>query len=297
MDILDAFENEPDPLDWIWPGFLASSVGSLVAPGSTGKSIWTMEAAFSVAASVAGGDVLELKPKHTGKVTYIAAEDDRAILRHRLHAMREWLEPAAREVISENLTLVPIVGKRWNLLDDDCLRFIKEEYEDSRLIVFDTLNRVHTGDENSNGDMSAVVSGLEWIAADGGPACLFLHHTPKQVSMNGMVDHQHAGRGATVLSDNPRMVSYVARMTAEEAQKLTTWPAQNPKPIPEEDRHRYVRFGTSKQNYGEPTEPRWYRRAEGGVLVPVELFPTEGDQKADTAQQYAAASGGRRHDW
>lgn len=38
LDIMAAFTNEPPELDFIWPGFLAGTVGALVAPGATGKS-------------------------------------------------------------------------------------------------------------------------------------------------------------------------------------------------------------------------------------------------------------------
>lgn len=33
LDIMAAFTNEPPELDFIWPGFLAGTVGALVAPG------------------------------------------------------------------------------------------------------------------------------------------------------------------------------------------------------------------------------------------------------------------------
>jgi len=38
------------------------------------------------------------------------------------------------------------------------------------------------------------------------------------------------------------------------------------------DRREYfVRFGTSKQNYGGRLDDIWYMRKKGGVLVPVKL--------------------------
>ncbi len=59
IDVLAAFECEPPVLDFIWPGFLAGTVGALVAPGATGKSFWALEAAMSIACSVAGGDLAQ----------------------------------------------------------------------------------------------------------------------------------------------------------------------------------------------------------------------------------------------
>ena len=68
IDLRAAFENEPPALDFIWPGFLAGTVGALVAPGATGKSFWALEAAMAIACSVAGGDLLRLSPAGTGRV-------------------------------------------------------------------------------------------------------------------------------------------------------------------------------------------------------------------------------------
>lgn len=56
IDLLSAFRLPPPELDFVWPGFLAGTVGALVAPGATGKSFWALEAAMSIACSVAGGD-------------------------------------------------------------------------------------------------------------------------------------------------------------------------------------------------------------------------------------------------
>ncbi|WP_223925530.1 helicase RepA family protein, partial [Aeromonas caviae] len=44
--------------------------GHQCAHGATGKSFWALEAAMSIACSVAGGDVVNLKPQHTGRVVY-----------------------------------------------------------------------------------------------------------------------------------------------------------------------------------------------------------------------------------
>ena len=66
IDLRAAFENEPPVLDFIWSGFLAGTVGALVAPGATGKSFWALEAAMSIACSVAGGDLVGLGRRRPG---------------------------------------------------------------------------------------------------------------------------------------------------------------------------------------------------------------------------------------
>ena len=109
INIMEAFQQEPPQLDFIWPGFLAGTVGALVAPGATGKSFWALEAAMSIACSVAGGDVVNLKPQHTGRVVYLAGEDPEPALIRRVHAIGQHLNQSAREAIAENLTLVPFL--------------------------------------------------------------------------------------------------------------------------------------------------------------------------------------------
>ncbi|WP_449757724.1 AAA family ATPase [Diaphorobacter aerolatus] len=71
INVLAAFECEPPVLDFIWPGFLAGTVGALVAPGATGKSFWALEAAMSIACSVSGGDLVGLAP-HTPGAWFIS---------------------------------------------------------------------------------------------------------------------------------------------------------------------------------------------------------------------------------
>jgi len=67
VDVGYRFETPPPDLDFVWPGFLAGSVGALVAPGATGKSFWALEAMMSIACSVAGGDLAGLNPEKSGR--------------------------------------------------------------------------------------------------------------------------------------------------------------------------------------------------------------------------------------
>ena len=259
IDVLAAFECEPPVLDFIWPGFLAGTVGALVAPGATGKSFWALEAAMSIACSVAGGDLVGLAPAHTGRVVYLAGEDPPPALVRRIHAIGQHLGHAARQAIAENLALEPIMGKRLNVMDAG-----------ARLIVLDTLSRIHALDENSNGNMAHLVAVLEQVAATTGASVLYLHHVSKGSAREGQTDQQQAARGASALIDNARWCGYVARMTEDEAKRLSDR-AHDRQPIGDERRGYFVRFGVSKQNYDATPLDRWYMRHAGGVLVPVAL--------------------------
>jgi RecA-family ATPase len=290
LDILKAFAHEPPELDFIWPGFLAGTVGALVAPGAAGKSFWALEAAMAIACSVAGGDVLNLKPQYTGRVVYLAGEDPPPALIRRVHAIGQHIGQSAREAIAENLSLEPIMGKRLDLMNEAHLRRIIDYSAEARLIVLDTLSRIHSRDENSNGDMARLVATLEHIAATTGAAVLYLHHVNKGSAREGQTDQQQAARGASALIDNARWCGFVAKMTEDEANRLSDR-AYDRQPIGNDRRGFFVRFGVSKQNYDATPLDRWYQRHAGGVLLPVVLQEAKQDNgKGGKGKGYDSAA-------
>jgi RecA-family ATPase len=284
LDIMAAFTQDPPQLDFIWPGFLAGTVGALVAPGATGKSFWALEAAMSVAAGHDGGDLLGLKPKHTGRVVYLAGEDPAPALIRRLHAIGQHLTPLAREVVAENLVIEPIMGKRLNVMDEAHLSWMIDYCSGARLIVLDTLSRIHALDENSNGDMARLVATLEHVAASTGASVLYLHHVSKGSAREGQTDQQQAARGASALIDNARWCGFVAKMTEDEAKRLSDR-AYDRQPIGNDRRGFFVRFGVSKQNYDATPLDQWYERRDGGVLLPVELLEVPNGKKGGSREQ------------
>ena len=146
----------------------------------------------------------------------------------------------------------------------------------ARLIVLDTLSRIHDRDENSNGDMAKLVATLEHIAARTGASVLYLHHVSKGSAREGQTDQQQAARGASALIDNARWCGFVAKMTEDEAKSLSDR-AYDRQPIGKDRRGFFVRFGVSKQNYDATPHDQWYQRRDGGVLLPVELLDAKQD--------------------
>ncbi|WP_028319611.1 helicase RepA family protein [Desulfobulbus elongatus] len=286
LDVMAAFSEEPPELDFVWPGFLAGTVGALVAPGATGKSYWALEATMAIACSVAGGDLLGLSPQCTGRVVYLAGEDPEPALVHRVHAIGRHLHPAARQAIADNLTIEPMMGRRLDIMDGGHLRHMIEYCMGARLIVIDTLSRIHGLDENSNGAMARLVCTLEHIAATTGASILYLHHVAKASVRDGLADQQQAARGASALVDNARWCGYVATMTAAEAERLSDCADQ--RLIGPDQRRQYVRYGTTKINYGVGLCDRWYRRSEGGVLIPAQLLELRETNTKNGAARAAA---------
>jgi hypothetical protein len=88
LSIEYCISTSPRPLDFVIPGLVAGTVGSIVAPGATGKSWFALQ----IAASVAGADTLSLNPP-TGRVLYIASEDPRDVLHARTTRLQRGLTP------------------------------------------------------------------------------------------------------------------------------------------------------------------------------------------------------------
>jgi len=285
LDIMSAFTNDPPHLDFIWPGFLSGTVGALIAPGATGKSFWALQAAMSVACNLPGGDTIGIKPKHHGPVVYLAAEDPEPALIRRVHSIGQHLSNDARRAIAENLTLEPIMGQRFDVMSSTGVELLLQKCDGARLIVLDTLSRVHQLDENSNGDMSRLVNMLEYVAAKSGASVLYLHHVNKGSARQGQLDQQQAARGASSLTDNVRWCGYVAKMTKEEAARMSDRP-HDKRPIGEDRRGFYARFGVSKQNYDTAHLEQWYKRGDGGVLLPVEMVKSKEEAKTEKDSRY-----------
>lgn len=267
INIMAAFENEPPDYDYVLPGgFVAGTVGTLVAPGGTGKSFLALQASATVCCPEF--DSLKLNIDRAGRVLYLVLEDPRTALLQRLHALGKLMTQPQQRIVDAGLRLAPLLGAGVDLMKVKWRQEILGACEDkTRLIVIDTLSRSHCLDENSNGDMSHFISTLETIAVESGAAILLVHHTSKSMALNGRGDEQQASRGASALTDNPRWQGYVVGMSTEDADCFG---------IEAGERSWYVRFGVTKKNYSSPFSERWYKRSQGGILVPVELEKKQG---------------------
>jgi RecA-family ATPase len=271
LDIARALDTEPEPLDFVLPGLLAGTVGSLIAPGATGKSFAALELLTQIAT---GKDMLGLGRQPTGTAVLLAAEDPAGVLHARLRAIRAHLDETEREDLKANALVLPCLGRAGDLLDDGkTADKIERVAQGARLVVLDTLSRWHTGEENERRDAAKVMRALERVAERTGAAIIFLHHTSKAATLEGNGDKQQAGRGSSVFVDEARWVAFLQTMTQDEARTLGRT---------EEERRSFVRYGVSKANYCPPQPEIWLHREAGGVLVPVELARVE--KKAATAK-------------
>lgn len=270
INIMSAFENEPVALDFVLPGFLAGSVGALIAPGATGKSYFALQMAMSIAAEVGSGDLLKLGHGKSGFVVYLAGEDSSTLMHHRIHSIGKHLGQDDRKAIAKNLIVESLVGRRLDVMKVDDMNLLIKGCYGARLVIFDTLSRIHSLNELDNGEMSQLISQLEYLTHHTGAAVLFLHHTNKGSALGGTADQQQAARGASAIIDNARWAGFLQKMSKEESEKLSDQHVSK-SPIGEVNRKKYVKFGVAKQNYGEQVADRWFKHHEGGVLLPVKL--------------------------
>jgi RecA-family ATPase len=281
------------PRDMIWPGFPVRSTASLVAPGGTGKSMFALE----IALSVAGGfetdkRLLDLGIQTPGKVAYLAFDDDWEDIFSRI----QHLYQIDQQLLKENFTLFCLEGldTPFNILNSSFGECLSENeqlctlFKGYRLIIIDTLTQIHQQNENENSDMARVMSAFAKIKKRTGAAILFLHHVNKSAISNKTED-QTAGRGAITLVNGVRFSMNLTLIPDNKIGQLAELDEKgNPTiVITEKSSWLYIKATIAKQNIGKKEKPRWFKRdAETGIFRPVSI----GSYKSKDKQ---GVSGGR----
>lgn len=254
IDIAAAIGNAPPEIDYVFSGCVAGTVAGIVAPGGVGKSYLNLAIGTMVATGFdpSGGALPGLKS--TGPVTYLPAEDPSDILKSRLHYLGKLLPPLIRDSVANNFHIHSLFGTVPDIMDPKWLDELQRCADGQRLVIIDTLRRFHGEEENDNGAMARVIQQFEVVAAATGATILFSHHTGKAGAER---EDQHASRGASAITDNIRWQASLSPMSELQAKNYG---------VQAEARHNFLRFFSTKSNYGERHDS-WLRRVEGGVLV------------------------------
>ena len=256
LNLADFYSTEPPAFDFVLEAFLAGTVGVLVSPGGSGKSMLALQIAQAIAVGNAPIVGANSECQQPTKVVMLAGEDPPIVVHHRLRSAGRLLSRDEQLLAVKNLQILSFLGVEKNLFDMAFVKLVYAACDGARLVIIDTLRRFHDGEENDNGAMSRLVNAIELIAKNTGAAVLLLHHTGKpSKDTKGM--QELTWRGASALGDNCRYVSYLRKMTVEEAKTLS---------IPEQEISRWVEFKVIKQNYAQMPPSVWLRRSEGGVL-------------------------------
>jgi hypothetical protein len=276
LDINKAFSGEIEPLDMVLPGLLAGSVGSLVAPGSTGKGFFINSLLASMTAKNVIG--MGITPQDC-KVTYITAEDPLPILEHRICALGTLLNQIERQFFSDRVDIISLAGRQPSLLTDKTPIEIGPDGKQTtearwrgwleqicigkRLVIIDTLRRFHSAEENDSGAMTILLQIIEGIAQRTGCAIIFTHHTKKGSTVNGLGLDADSSRGSGALIYNVRWQLNMQSMTQAEA--------ENKYGKNETERRKYVQVFGSKINYDADGLQGWLMRGQDGILIEADL--------------------------
>ncbi len=264
LDLRRAVEQAPEPLDFVLPGFKSGTVGALVSPGATGKTMLALQAAVTVSG---GPDMLDFASmdaawrRTAGRVVFLTGEDPADVLNGRFHAIGQRLNTAEKQALFDNLSVAPLVGHGADVMTFEWRRWIADVTLNARLVVIDTLRRFHQLDENDGGHMARLLAYMERLCRENSTTVLFLHHTSKAGALNGG-DAQQASRGSSVLTDNARFQANLVGMTTEQAKQFD---------VDENCRRNFVRLSFPKVNYSAPIPDQWFRRRDGGLLEPAIL--------------------------
>lgn len=243
--------------DWVLGHRLITGFVSLtVAPGGTGKSMYTMIEAIAVAT---GRSLLGEKPRKTGPVIIYNTEDPMDEIQRRVIA----IALQHNIPISELGNVYLLSGINDPLRVAKTIRGVTQATQDAQrltdlvketkaiLVVIDPFIRSHSVEENDNNAIDSVVQVFASLADTQKCSISIVHHTRKMPAGTGAGDMDSA-RGASALASAARIASTLTTMSEKEAKTLE---------IPQQDRHWYVRVDNAKGNMSPPAKvAEWYRK-------------------------------------
>lgn len=171
----------PKEKNFIIEGLLQKdTLTQLYSPPAEFKSLVSLYLAVCVSN---GKPFLDLKTKKSN-VLYLDKENNRQMLRERLQLIHKGLGLRRKKF---PLTFL----LREGMLDDEHFVETLAEYVEEnniQLIIFDTLIRFNSGEENSAKDMNRLYKSFLKLQEATGCAIWFLHHTNKSGEYRGSID-------------------------------------------------------------------------------------------------------------
>lgn len=247
------------PRDFVLPGLPSGKLAVMSAPGGTGKSFLLLELALAVAS---GEPVISgIVPDAAGPTRYISFEEDETDIHNRLVALFQTfsISPPVETFFcsaleGENLPL--IIGGEKN---EEAVKYLENICEGMRLVILDPLSRLHSADENSNSEMKKLMQVLISTAKKTRCAIIVAHHASKNAVLSGQGSLQQSTRGASCLTDDPRLVLTLSR-------KSTPLDKKSQYEDEEDDDPRLV-LTWAKMNGHRPIKPMELVRTPSGVIV------------------------------
>jgi len=280
--------------------FLAKGyVSGLVSPPGAGKT--TLEITMAVALATGRADIVGMKVHGRHRVFLWNQEDELDELKRRLAAVMKAFDVTFDDLMldgrpaimlgsgADDALLMAKRGPTAIVASAAAKSLVQQFLEDGvSVAMFDPFVELHPADENSNVEIGQVGRVFRGIAIEAHAAVLLVHHTrkPPAGESTGHAGNMESARGAGSLVGVTRMGATLYGVDEKTAERFG---------IPEDERHRYVRFDDGKNNLALiSSEPRFFKREgvnigtpddpeEVGVLRPVALGRRKGaaEQRAE----------------
>lgn len=259
VDAFDFEESAIPPRPWLIPGVMLSGyTHMLVAPGGSGKSLFTLQLAITLATGDRWGD---LAPRKACRALVINVEDDMQEQRRRLAAARRVMGKevdALRGMIDlaedpESIIVARADPNRKAVVSTPVVDVLRRYIIDNNIgvLIVDPFAETFEGDENSNSEVKwAMRIWRDEIARPTGCAVYLVHHTTKGAE-NG-AGNADITRGAGAIVNSTRITATLMPMSTNDAEGLG---------IDAHERHKYVRYDDAKINQGlKSSHARWFEK-------------------------------------
>lgn len=167
-----------EPIDWLVEGLIPAQ-GLVVIGGDAGEGkSWLAE--YIAGCVAAGKPVLGQFSITQGPVVYVDEESHSSLLKRRLQKLAAGLE------VPDDIPVTFLVQRGVKIDTEDGLEDLLSvlEGEKPRLVIFDSLVRVHSANENVAGEMAKVMAAFREISRRSGCAVVFTHHVRKRSMFN-----------------------------------------------------------------------------------------------------------------
>lgn len=273
VDAFDFDEAEIPRRPWVIPGVMLSGcTHMLAAPGGSGKSLFTLQLAITLARGEPWGT---FHPRRKCRTLVINVEDDLHEQRRRLAAARRVMGAGAElrgmiDIVpnAENIVVATRASDGRTIQTSPVVETLVRYIEDRQIdvLIVDPFTETFEGDENDNSEVKwAMKIWRDEIARRTGCVVYLVHHTVKYAG-NGAGD-ANVIRGAGAIVNSTRISATLMPMSQEDAEMLG---------IDQGERHMYVRYDDAKANQSLKTNTaRWFQK------VSVELENGDDDHPGD----------------
>lgn len=250
-------EDALPPRDFLYgKHYIRRETSATVAPPGTGK---TALAFVEIFAMLTGRRLLRDFSKQPLSIIYFGEDDINEIYRRLYATLKHFkidpMEYSGRlAVYSMRDYVIKFAvrdkgGFNINRVDIEAIKtLIRARRAD--IAFFDTMTKIHSANENDNGDMDALINELNKIASECNCAIELLAHTRKS-SFGNAVDSIEQARGASAIIGAVRSARLIMRMSGNEGNEFG---------ISDDEQWQYIRFGDAKTNQATPpNKSHWMR--------------------------------------